>query len=292
MADTKLSAVTEATSWAAADVAYIVTGMGGTPASKRMTQTSLGAGWVVPIIVTSASANAIAVGRQGATSPALLVDASAANSASGLSITAATSGSGVTLAAIGGVSEQLIINARGGGHIGLLTSGTGNVGIGTVSPVARTGYGKPWLCLLSASPGISFIDSGSANVARYISTNAGSMDFGQMQDDGTVPLTHLYLSASGNIGIGQTSFGTNATKTLAVSTGVAPTTSPADAFQCYCADIAAGNAAAHFRTEGGAIIKLYQQALIASPAADAAQLKTAVDAIRTLLINNGLMAAA
>jgi hypothetical protein len=66
------------------------------------------------------------------------------------------------------------------------------------------------------------------------------------------------ITAQG-IGLGQTTFGTSATKTLAVSTGVAPTTSPADAFQMYSADITAGNAAAHFRTEGGAVIKLYQE---------------------------------
>jgi hypothetical protein len=67
------------------------------------------------------------------------------------------------------------------------------------------------------------------------------------------------ISEVGNFGIGQTTFGTSATKTFAVSSGTAPTTSPADAFQMYSADITAGNAAAHFRTEGGAVIKLYQQ---------------------------------
>jgi len=64
---------------------------------------------------------------------------------------------------------------------------------------------------------------------------------------------------SGNLGLGQTTFGTSATKTLAIGSGTAPTTSPADAFQMYSADITAGNAAAHFRTENGAVIKLYQE---------------------------------
>ena len=62
-----------------------------------------------------------------------------------------------------------------------------------------------------------------------------------------------------NTGIGQTSFGTSATKTLAISTGTAPGSSPADCFQLYSADITAGNAAAHFRTENGAIVKVYQE---------------------------------
>lgn len=64
--------------------------------------------------------------------------------------------------------------------------------------------------------------------------------------------------ANKNIGIGQTTWGTSATKTLALSTGVAPTTSPGDAFQMYSKDITSGNAAPHFRTEGGQEIKLYK----------------------------------
>lgn len=101
----------------------------------------------------------------------------------------------------------------------------------------------------------------------------------------------LALSTTSNVGIGINSFGTNATRTLAAVTGVAPTTSPADCFQMYSADIAAGHAACHIRNENDTIVKLYQQDFIASPAADAGELKTAVDAIRMLLSNNGLMAA-
>jgi len=61
-----------------------------------------------------------------------------------------------------------------------------------------------------------------------------------------------------NLGIGQTTFGTNAQKVLAQATGVAPTTSPADCFQMYSADVggAAGKAGAHFRDELGNIISL------------------------------------
>ena len=38
-----------------------------------------------------------------------------------------------------------------------------------------------------------------------------------------------------------------------------PVTSVTDGYLQYSADIVAGNAAPHFRTENGAIIKLYQQ---------------------------------
>jgi hypothetical protein len=44
-----------------------------------------------------------------------------------------------------------------------------------------------------------------------------------------------------------------------VPTGTSPTASIVDGFKQYSADIVAGNAAPHFRTENGSIIKLYQE---------------------------------
>ena len=67
------------------------------------------------------------------------------------------------------------------------------------------------------------------------------------------------IDAAGNLGLGDVTVGTNGTKTLTQGTGTAPSTSPADAFQMYSADQAAGNAAPHFRTELGDIIKLYKE---------------------------------
>jgi hypothetical protein len=68
----------------------------------------------------------------------------------------------------------------------------------------------------------------------------------------------IFNSTSGNVAIGGTSFGTSSDKVLAQYTGTAPGSSPADAYQQYSADITAGNAAPHFRTENGDIVKLYR----------------------------------
>jgi hypothetical protein len=68
-----------------------------------------------------------------------------------------------------------------------------------------------------------------------------------------------FIPNVGNFGVNVMTFGTSATNTIAIANGVAPTTSPADAFQQYSADIVAGNAAPHFRTENGAIVKVYQE---------------------------------
>lgn len=68
---------------------------------------------------------------------------------------------------------------------------------------------------------------------------------------------YKFEANKGNLGIAQMSFGTNGTNVLAIATGVAPTTSPADCYQTYSSDIVAGNAAPHFRTENGDVVRLY-----------------------------------
>ena len=64
----------------------------------------------------------------------------------------------------------------------------------------------------------------------------------------------------------QSSFGANNTACFTMknslnyqSFGSIPTTTPIDHFAMYSADIVAGNAAPHFRTENGSIIKLYKE---------------------------------
>lgn len=61
-----------------------------------------------------------------------------------------------------------------------------------------------------------------------------------------------------NVGVGQASFGTSATKTIAVGSGVAPASSPTNAFQMYSADSGGvgGKAGPHFRCEDDTIIDL------------------------------------
>jgi hypothetical protein len=101
----------------------------------------------------------------------------------------------------------------------------------------------------------------------------------------------IRLDASGNLGISTTIFGTSSAKVIGIANGTAPTTSPADTIQMWSADQAAGNACLHTRTEGGAVIKLYQQALIAdAPGDTAANNAVTINAILDLLENNGLMA--
>jgi hypothetical protein len=69
----------------------------------------------------------------------------------------------------------------------------------------------------------------------------------------------IFNSTSGNVAIGGTSFGTSSDKVFAQYNGTSPGSSPTDAFQMYSADIVVGNAAPHFRTENGNVVKIYQE---------------------------------
>ena len=79
----------------------------------------------------TASANALSVGRQGATNPAFNIDASASNSATGVNVAAAAAGSGVAVSALSsGTDENLKIDAKGAGLTVIGGTSTGLVSIG------------------------------------------------------------------------------------------------------------------------------------------------------------------
>lgn len=83
------------------------------------------------LTVTSTSASALTVGRQGATDPVLKVNANTASVATGISITGAAAAGRVAVAAISsGTNEGLDINAKGSGSVRIANSSTGDVLIG------------------------------------------------------------------------------------------------------------------------------------------------------------------
>lgn len=89
--------------------------------------------------ITSASATALAVGRLGATTPALLVDASTATSITGIKIKSAASTGGVAISAIGEAANgNLTIDAQGSGTISLNATGTGNITTPRVTTFTNT----------------------------------------------------------------------------------------------------------------------------------------------------------
>jgi hypothetical protein len=125
------------------------------------------------VAITAANALALAAGRQGATNPALWVDASAASCVTGLSIAAKAAGSRLLLA-VGstGVDEGLSIDARGAGTIRLGAGSTGAIehsrnAVPTASDGAALGTTSlMWSDLFLASGAVVNFDNGDVTITH------------------------------------------------------------------------------------------------------------------------------
>ena len=109
-------------------------------------------------------------------------------------------------------------------------------------------------------PGQIYFDSGGAATAAIIfrtrtDTSAAPTERARFHASGG-----FTLAAGNNLAIGGATFGASATAELAMKNGTAPSGNVTDVFQMYAADITAGNAAPHFRTENGDIVKIYKGA--------------------------------
>jgi hypothetical protein len=131
----------------------------------------------------------------------------------------------------------------------------------------------------------SFVNNGSNSGAinwTFDSTYSGTNVQGlKIYDSNSGDNQSIFTIRRNNFFFGGDNFGAtiNDRKVIYIPNGTAPTASVIDTFKFYSADIVAGNAAPHFRTELGHIIKLYQQDLPTSPT---------TGEIATLLSNLGL----
>jgi hypothetical protein len=97
--------------------------------------------------ITSASANALAIGLNGTTNPAFNVDASTASSATGLNIKSAAAAGGLALSVLSsGANENLTINAKGTGTItlGNVSTGVVYIGSGGAGKITVTTWDPPY----------------------------------------------------------------------------------------------------------------------------------------------------
>lgn len=112
--------------------------------------------------VDVASATAFAVGNNGATNPAFLVDSNTASQATGVKVTGAAAAGGVAVAAISsGTNEALTIDAKGSGTITLNGTGTGAV----TTPRALTSTG--------ATAGVGYATGAGGAVTQDTSRTTG-----------------------------------------------------------------------------------------------------------------------
>lgn len=145
---------------------------------------------------TAASANALAVGANGATNPVLQVDSNTGSVATGVKVTGAAAAGGVAIAAISsGTNESLTLDAKGSGTITLNGTATGGVttprSLTTQSGQATAaGGGAAGLLMGAGSFGIYF---GSG--APTISAAQGSL---YIRSDGSSTSTRLYVNSNGS----------------------------------------------------------------------------------------------
>lgn len=158
--------------------------------------------------------------------------------------------------------------------------------------------------------GIRFSKTGSINTMEYITQNSSSS--GHMLFKATAPpggfgtsslgfvfqpnaSSHFFTVSSNNrIGIGDLLpvdlNGGSGTNVIVIKNGTAPTNSIAGVSQFYSSDIVAGNAAPHFRTENGDVVKLYKQvdsALANTPNSGDANTDALITALKNIIINAG-----
>jgi hypothetical protein len=82
------------------------------------------------LTLTTASANALAVGPNGTTNPALQVDSSATSAVTGIDIVSASAGGSVAIKTLSsGTNENMSINAKGSGFVAIGNSSTGGVSL-------------------------------------------------------------------------------------------------------------------------------------------------------------------
>jgi hypothetical protein len=94
-------------------------------------------------IITSTSASAFTVGRQGATNPVLNVDASTASVVTGLNLKGAAAAGGMALSVTSsGTNESVTLDAKGSGTITFNATGTGSVLVNRLLDISASTAGQ------------------------------------------------------------------------------------------------------------------------------------------------------
>lgn len=154
-----------------------------------------------------------------------------------------------------GVAEYMRIDSSGNVGIGCIPATSLDIGNGTTTQQIRlngsasgTGGGCVFTIALGGTGRGSFgnvsgVFGGAFSNVMAVSGFNGLAFY-------TNNLEYMRIDTSGNVGIGTTSFGTSAAKVLAIATGTAPSTGPADTIQIFSTDLSAGNTIFSLRTEG------------------------------------------
>lgn len=159
--------------------------------------------------ISSVSASALTVGKNGATNPVLKVDASASSIATGLSVTGAAAGNGAGLAVISsGTNENLTIDARGSGTMTLQGTATGNISLNRATTVngqftanGPAGVAKGESLPAGGSANASLTATSTANFGIYFGSGAPSVSAAKgslyLRSDGSGVNDRMYVNTDG-----------------------------------------------------------------------------------------------
>tara|TARA_R110000868_G_scaffold245995_3_gene502655 strand:+ start:503 stop:1603 length:1101 start_codon:yes stop_codon:yes gene_type:complete len=212
---------------------------------------------------TSFNANPIAIGRNSASNGNSIAIGNGASTGTGQSIASSlvigfNSTSPTTLNNNVVIGNSNISTNSGGENI--LIGDNINFGGNGRNPVGIT-IGRFFNATAFASSGAYAIGSGvsAASPAFLNITDSFSVYFRNTERSFFVNKnTNIVMRSISALTAG-THYETAATNTITTHNGTAPITNIVNAFQQYSADVVAGNAAPHFRTENGAIVKVYQE---------------------------------
>lgn len=174
-----------------------------------------------------------------------------------LTVTNAATGNSPTLSATGDDTNI---------DLTLVSKGTGRILSSDALSIASDGTHQT--AISDTQLILSHVD-GFSNVGMAMIANTGNgcaLLFGDTDDDDIGSISYensgdymafttntaegMRIDSSGNVGIGSTSWGTNAAKVLSIASGTVPASGPADSVQLYSLDLSAGNTMLGIYTEG------------------------------------------
>jgi hypothetical protein len=162
----------------------------------------------------------------------------------------------------GALSTDLAFRVRNNGNTANLVDSAGN---GSFFLRANTGdmhfnFDPANSRIHLKRTGVYTITTDNAVTELALSCNAGNISL-------TGGSKKLHIYNAGNFHLGSTSLlAGSGNGNLIFQNGTAPSTNLTDRHYYYSADVVAGNASPHFRTENGAVIKIYQETTAVTPA--------------------------